>query len=333
VLNKLLSPKVVIPTVIGLALIGALVGVSDAGKIAMIMQHLNPVAALGFVVLMMAYEAVRGVQWHVLLKGLGVRVPFSAQAFSFLLGEATKTAPIGNYFQNYLLSRVEGEDFGETSAATTLIVLTEVAWGLFAMVIVGIDAWGWLRPLILVGLSVFLVLASLVYRFEKNSAPPTWMTRHELTRTLLLELRRFRRGVAALIRPRPLATEAGLSAVYLLAAAGAMYLLALGLGVDQISYWQMLAIYMFGVTAGLILPLPVDLGVVELSGAGALVASGLNREVAISIVLLNRLLQVGTALVIAAVGMVFLRDELRQALHAGASPRPERADLSRTGPF
>ena len=313
-MRALLSPKIVIPTVLGLALIGALVGVSDAGKIATVMQHLQPAYAVAFLLLMMVYETIRGVQWHVLLKGLGVRVPFSAQAFSFILGEATKTAPIGNYFQNYLLTRIEGEDFGRTSAATTLIVLTEVAWGLIAVVVVGIDGWGWLRPLIVVGLTVFVCFVVIVYRLEKNSDPPEWMTRHRFTRTLLNELGRFRRGVAALVRPRPLATQATLCAAYLCSAAAGLYMLALGLSVDQLSFWQMLGIFAFSLTAGLILPLPVDLGVVELSGAGALAASGVSKEVAVSIMLLNRLLNVGSAIAIAAIGTLFLRTELREAL-------------------
>jgi uncharacterized protein (TIRG00374 family) len=281
------------------------------------MQRLNPVSALEFFLLMIVYEAIRGFQWHVLLQFLGVRVPFRAQACSFLMGEATKTAPIGNYFQNYLLTRIEGEDFGETSAATTLIVLIEVGWGLVALVVVGIDDWGWLRPLILIGLTVFVCFAAVVYRVEKHRGPPSWIARYRLTRTVLEEFSRFRLGVATLIRPRRLAIAAALGAAYLVTASAALYVLALGVGVDQASFWQMLAIYAFSLTAGLILPLPVDLGVVELSGAGALAATGLSKEVAVSIMLLNRLLTVGSALLIGAIGTLFLRDELRRALQTG----------------
>lgn len=330
-MRAILNPKVVIPSVLGLALIGALVGVSDAGKIATVMRHLNPKDALAFVLLTIMYEFVRGVQWHVLLKNLGVRVPFSAQAFSFLLGEATKTAPVGNYFQNYLLTRTEGEDFGRTSAATTLIVLTEVGWGLLAIVVVGVDRWDWLRPLIVVGLAVFVCVAAIVYRQKKETRPPSWLTRHAFARRALDELGRFRRGVAVLIRPRPVVVEASLCAGYLMCASAAMYVIAAGLGVDRFSFWQMLGIYAFSLTAGLILPLPVDLGVIELSGAGALVASGVSQEVAVSIMLLNRLLNVASTLVIAAVGTLFLRDELQRAL-SSPDQTPACRSRVRSGP-
>jgi hypothetical protein len=315
--RKLLAPKIVIPTVLGVALIGALVGVSDAGAIASVMQRLRPEYAIGFVLLMVVYETVRGVQWHVLLRGLGLRVPFDAQAFSFVLGEATRTAPIGNYFQNYLLTRIEGEDFGRTSAATTLIVLTEVGWTLIAIVVIGVDGWTWLRPLILIGLGVFACLALLVYRLERGASAPHWMKRYKLTRTALDELARFRRGVETLVHPRPLAAESLLCAGYLVTAAVGLYVLTRGVGVDHLSFWQILAIYAFSLAAGLILPLPIDLGVVELTGAGALVASGVSREEAVSIMLLNRLLSVGAAVVIAAIGTLLLRDELREALRQG----------------
>ena len=90
---------------LGLALIGVLLGVSDVGQVGAAMSRLDGWSVLLFFVLMLVYEAIRGLQWHVLLRGVGVRAPFEAEAFSFLLGEATRSAPIGNYFQNYLLSR------------------------------------------------------------------------------------------------------------------------------------------------------------------------------------------------------------------------------------
>jgi uncharacterized protein (TIRG00374 family) len=320
-LRSLLRPKVVIPTVLGLALIGALLGVSDLGQVVAAIGRLRGGSVLAFFALMLLYEVIRGLQWHVLLRALDVRVPLEAEAFSFLLGEATKTAPIGNYFQNYLLSRVEGEDFGQTSATTTLIVLIEVALSLVVVAIVGIDGWGWLRPLILIGLPAFGVVAWLVHRVYGHAGPPAWLRRRAVARPLLDELGRFRRGVATLIRPGVLAVATALGAAYLLTAGAALYVAALGLGIETFSFAQMLALYLFSLAAGLIVPLPVDLGVVEVSGVGALVASGLSRELAVSLMLVNRLLSVGSALVIATAAMPFLRDELRLALRE----RSERA--------
>jgi uncharacterized membrane protein YbhN (UPF0104 family) len=160
----------------------------------------------------------------------------------------------------------------------------------------------------------------VAYRVEPHAEAPAWMKRNALANFLLVELARFRHGVATLVRPRRLTIEAVLCGAYLTTAGAAMYVLALGLGVSQLSWWQMLGIYAFSLASGLILPLPVDLGVVELSGAGAMAASGIGREGAISIMLLNRLLNVGSAIAIAAVGVLFLRGELHQALSRECRP-------------
>jgi len=78
-------------------------------------------------------------------------VPFNARLFSFAGGEATRFLPIGNYFENYLLTAAEGVDFGFSSAVTTVTVLLEVAVSLTGLVILGLGNWWWIRPLILLG--------------------------------------------------------------------------------------------------------------------------------------------------------------------------------------
>jgi uncharacterized protein (TIRG00374 family) len=309
----------VIPTVVGFALIAALLGVSDAGKVGVAMSRLKPEYALAFVVLMVVYEAIRGLQWHVLLKALGIRAPLAAEAFSFLLGEATKSAPIGNYFQNYLLARAESEDFGRTSATTTLVVLTEVALSLLTVLVIGIDGWTWLRPLIGFGLLAFLCLVLMAAHWYRGITLPEWLTQYEWERTVIAEWDRFRTGVVDLINLRTLLVETVLGAAYLATAGVAFYLAAIGLGITGVVFPQLFAIYAFSLAAGLILPLPIDLGVFEVSGVGALVASGVSKDVALSLMLVNRLLSVGSALLIGGVAMLVLRDELKAVLRQGNS--------------
>jgi uncharacterized protein (TIRG00374 family) len=307
-------PKVIVSTVVGLALIGALIGVSDIGKVGAIMSSLKPEAALAFVVLMLVYEAIRWVQWHVLLRALRIRAPLAAEAFSFLLGEATKSAPIGNYFQDYLLARTGRQNFARTSATTTLIVLTEVGLCLATVVAIGIDGWTWLRQLIVIGLAVFACVAAVLYRLYGHVELPSWVNRHPWLRTALDQLDRFRHGVRDLLTPRTLATESLLGAAYLATAGLAFYIAALGLGISDVSFWQLLAVYAFSLAAGLILPLPIDLGVFEVGGLGALVAYGVSKEVALSLMLVNRLLSVGSALLVGGIATLVLHDELQQAL-------------------
>lgn len=310
------NPKIVISAVVGIALLATLVGASGAGKVAGVLAHLKPVYALGFVLLMVVYEAVRGVQWHMLLKGLAVEVPIRAEVFSYMWGEATKAAPAGNYFQNYLLGRLENEDFSKTSAATTLVVLTEIAWGLLMVAAIQIDGWTWLRPLILIGASLIIALTALSFKLIHKCTPVELLRSKGKTAAILDAIGRLREGLAVLARPRMLAAQAVLGGSYICCAGVGLFVLAIGLGVDNVSLLQIVGIYAFTMTVGLLMPLPIDFGVIEISGVGALLASGISQEVAVALMLLNRVLNLGAAIAIAAVATLFFREELHRALRS-----------------
>lgn len=312
--RALRDPKIVISTVLGVALLATLVGVSDIRKVMGVVARLNPLAAPAFVMLMVVYESIRGVQWHVLVNGLGVRVPLRAEMFSYMWGEATKAAPAGNYFQNYLLGRIEGEDFSRTSAATTLIVVTEIAWGLLIVAMIQINGWPWLRPVILIASTVFAVLVAISAKMMRSYAAAAPSDHAGLAGSLLGAIRRFREGAAALCSPRLLASQAMLCGLYISCAGVGLLVLAIGLGINNVSWWQFIGIYAFTMTVGLLMPLPIDLGVIEVSGVGALLACGVSQEVAVALMLLNRILNLGSAIAIAALSTMFFRDELQRAV-------------------
>src|SRR5207248_9431701 len=264
---------------------------------------------LYMLLLLVAYEAVQCIQWHVLLRALGIRVPLRAQAFAYLVGEPTRVLPIGNFFENFFLLRAEGTDFGLSSAATILSVLIEVGVALLGLVILGLDHWGWLRPLIIIGLAVFGSSTWLVYKHHHAGTLPSWLTLHQSVRTALDEAKQLRTGAAVLVHPRVLARGALLGALYLVLASSVLYLVLRGLGIDSVSWWQVLTVYLFSLAFALIFPLPVDIGVSELGGVGAFLAIGVGKSAAVSAVLLMRVLGLGAAIAIALITMVVMRDE------------------------
>jgi hypothetical protein len=67
--------------------------------------------------------------------------------------------------------------------------------------------------------------------------------------------------------------------------------------------------------------LPIDIGVYEASGTGAFLAVGLSRTDAVSAMLLARLFTTGTAVAVALVAIVVLRDQIPAILRSG----PNRA--------
>ena len=78
--------------------------------------------------------------------------------------------------------------------------------------------------------------------------------------------------------------------------------------------------YFFSLAVGLLFPVPVDFGVMEASGASGFLTYGVQQFVAVGAMLLNRVLSLASSLVIALIGVIFLRDELRRALQE----RPRR---------
>ena len=158
-MSKLLRPSVVIPTLLSVAILAALLSVSNMAQVIAVMEGFQHSYLLYVLVATAAYEAVRCVQWHVLLTALEIRVPLRTQVFTFLGGEVTKHLPLGNYVSNYLLRQSVGTAFSRSSAATTLMMLTEAALALAGLMLLGLGAWsGWLRLVIVGGLAVVLVV-------------------------------------------------------------------------------------------------------------------------------------------------------------------------------
>jgi len=327
-MNRLLRPIVLIPFLVGLALVFALLTVADLRKVIHLMSGFRHLYLLFYLLLMIAYEVVRGVQWHFLLDALAFRVPWRSQIFAFSLGEIGQNLPGGNYLQNYVLLEEEGADFGRTAAATLLIVLVAVGISLIGVVLLGVGSWSiWLRPLIVIGVPVSALIAWAGHRYFHLVAP-SWVTEHTLMRAALRELRQLRAGVADLLHPRILILQVPLGGAYLLLAGTALYVSARGIGQDSVSYPSALGIWFFTYATAQILPLPIDIGVVEVTGVGALMASGIEKNAAISIMLVNRALSLGASLTIALIVTLLLRQEFRAMVRRQSSANADENHAS-----
>lgn len=237
----------------------------------------------------------------------------------------TKALPIGNYFQNYILKLHNIADFARSSAATTLIVVEEVVVCLAGVVALGLGAWtAWARIAILTGAALVLALIALSLRFYRAQRQPEWVTRSPRLHTLADGLGEFREGARDLLRPAPLMMTLALSATYLTLAGLGLYVVARGLGMTSVTVADALAVYGFSLALGLLIPIPIDLGVIELSGLGALVMFGAPRDAALSAMLVNRLLSVGASLALAVLVVGLLRGEapalLRRASQRSSAP-------------
>src|ERR671930_1418336 len=155
-----LRPRVVIPVILSVAVLAGLLFFGNIKQVIRLMEGFAHLYLLWFVILMVVYEVVRGVQWHYLLQSMDIRVPLRSQIFAYAVGEVTKSVPVGNYFQNYILQEAEGTDFARSSAATTFIILIEVFVSLMGVAIIGLADWSsWVRPVILIAVPVVAFVA------------------------------------------------------------------------------------------------------------------------------------------------------------------------------
>src|SRR2546423_4826649 len=325
-MKKLLHPKIVIPVILSVAVLVGLLFFGNIKQVIRLMEGFDRLYLLWFVMLMVVYEVVRGVQWHYLLQSMDIRVPLRAQIFAYAVGEVTKSVPIGNYFQNYVLQQAEGTDFGLSSAATTFIILIEVFVSLMGVAIIGLGAWSsWLRPVILIGLPVFGFIAWAGHAWQAHPRTPQWVKEHRFLLQALDAFKQFRDGAAALFHPHIVGIAVLLGAVYLIIGASALYLVVRGLGIGSVSLWQVWAVYFFTLAFSLIVPLPMDVGAIEISGVGAFLALGMSKGDAVGAMLVNRALSLGSAIAIALVIMMILHDQFRAALRSPQSPRRAEA--------
>lgn len=313
-MRRLLRPRVVLPFILSVCLIAALLTYADVHTVFSAIAHFRLIYLLPFLLLMATYEGVRCVQWHFLLKALAIDAPPRTGAFTFLVGEIAKTLPFGQYLRNYLLRQSGGANIGQSVPATMTTLLIEDAVSLVGVLLLGVGSWTWLRPMIVLSAATFGVGLWIIYRLIVTSRMPAWARRRRISRSLVHELRLFRAGTARLANPRTLALQVAFGATYLILGAAALYMIVLGLGVTGIAFPRVLAVYFFSLAVGLLIPIPVDLGLIELSGTTAFVAVGVGRSAAVSAMLLNRVLSGAASLVIALATIIVLRAELRAAM-------------------
>lgn len=337
-LGRLLEPKVFLPVIIGLALLVGLILAAGPQQAVHLISRFQPLYLIAFFLLMAGYEAIRIVQWHYMLTQLDLHVPLRTQLFAYGIGEFTKNLPIGNFVPDYVLTREEGTDFGRVSSSSLLISVLEVAVALAGIVIIGIDDWTWIRPLILIGTFAFALLAWAFYRWHHGTHPthprhpghaPGWarrVMRWRWVRGGLNELRQFTQGEATLLHPHVIAVSTLACAAYMVFSGLALYAVIRGLGFPGVTWEEALVASFFSLAVSTIIPLPTDLGSSEASGAGALVAVGLTASAGISTLLLFRFLNLVEQIAVALLAILAFPDEFRAMWHARSrKTRPQPA--------
>lgn len=315
----------VVLTVVMLLVVVALLWFGGFQQIGHQIQHFQRVYIAWLVLLTVAYEVVRGVLWHGLIRCLEGGVTVKAEIFAFAAGEAVKFLPTGAYVQNYILQQSADADFGHSSAATTAMIVAEIVVSLLGVAILGVGGWSAGLRIAIPVLGLAAILLGRRYLGATHSGRvPDWAARYKALRWVAKEYTHFRTGAAALTHPRILVFAFTLTVGSLILSGAALYLVLRGLGVSGISVTQAIGVNCFG------LAFYVVLGSLEAADVGVLVGLGVGKSAAVSAVLVNRVLGIGVTIAMAAVVMAMLRGEWRPLRRRDQSRSPEVPDSSRT---
>lgn len=314
-MKRILSPRVLIPTVVSLALFTFLIGFSEPHKLLHALAL--PPDRIGWVLgLMLFYEILRGGAWFLFLRRLDIQASLSEIAFCFSGGEVAKSLPGGVFFQNYLLNKVMGAHFSYSSGASTALLALEGTVTYLALLVMGLPLLPWLRPALggLAGAFAIVVVLSRFYALPARLL--TWASRHHHPRVrgLAVHLDQFMRGGRTLLAYHLLVPGLLLVALYLGANGMVLYTIGHQFAIPRLNPEAAMDVLAFSIFVPLIFPVPIQFGFTELTGLGALAAYGASRGDAIATMIAYRAWGMGLSMLFGITMMLLMPRQLAKAL-------------------
>jgi len=302
--------RVVVATLVALALFGYVVDIASHGDL--LGGIATILARFGWLALALAvpYFALRAVTWHLLLEQVGVTAPARQTVAAFCAGELTKSLPLGVYLETYVLARLERlrerEIVGAAVATTGMDVMIGTVTFLTAMVI-GLPDRGWFRLLLIVIAGAWIVLYASIWLAVRWWRPQDRPLTSRVARAVGRVVTEVGRGAARLVKPAviwPLLATAASLALY----AVVMWLVLVALGLDGIGFGAAVSAVVIISLVNVMLPIPVELGVTEITGVGILGAFAVDARDAAIVMLGYRVVTTGALTIVVLAVMASVRD-------------------------
>jgi uncharacterized membrane protein YbhN (UPF0104 family) len=239
----------------------------------------------------------------------------------------TKSIPAGVYTQNYILAKLN--HFNRVSnirsgMATTATLGLETLVALPVVLVFGVPGQPWIRWAltgVVAGWIALLVgVWTLTHRWEHSLNP----LRHHRLQPLAKLVAEFLEAGTELISWRTLANLVP-TALYMLIYVIDLELILRALGVHQISLLHVAVVYAVSVLAVVLVPIPTEIGITEITGLGVLKAYGVAGPTAALAMLSLRLLATGMTIVVAGSLLFLMRAELRQVRSGRKNVQTETA--------
>lgn len=291
---------VIVGTLVGLALFAYVVDIAShadlLGGLGIVILH------LGWLILLMAipYFGLRAFTWHLLLRQVGVEAPLRRTVAAFCAGELTKSLPLGAYLGSYAIARIErlGEQGMVAAAvATTGLDVTIGVITFVAAMIIGVPGNDWVR-FVLVGIAgAWIVLYLLIWLGIRCRRPTSALGR------VLREVAEAARRLATPTLLRTVATTAAYLAISVLV----LWLILDALALGRLGIGAAVTTIVVTSLVNVILPIPIELGITEISGVGILSSFGVEpREAAVAMIS-YRLATTGSLTIVVLAALASLR--------------------------
>jgi len=230
-----------------------------------------PLSVLGSALgLALVYLGLKAWQLHLLLGNLGVQANWRRLGLAFAVGELALTLPFGLFAQNWVLARTGRAHFGETAAATVVMLLVEIGAVLLLLAVVGIRGWPAVRPAAVVAVVGLCALMAFVLHFEPSARRLATRFRRPLVHRALVALIDLLSGLKRLTHLHVLGVNLVVALGYLTALALAFMIVGQHVGLERFGFLMAATTYAFALaviflTGGLI----SQIGSVEVLGMSA----------------------------------------------------------------
>ncbi|HET8554861.1 MAG TPA: lysylphosphatidylglycerol synthase domain-containing protein [Rhodanobacteraceae bacterium] len=289
-----LHPRVVLPVLLAAALFMVAISLGDLGQVVGRIKAVSVgsmALVLGFAAL---YLVLKALQLHLLLNDLGAHPGWRRFMLAFAVGELALTFPLGIFAQNWVLAGKKDMHFGRSSAATVVMLVTEVVVALLWLAVNGMPGWGPVRPVTVGILGGMVIFGFALLRFRLLDRLAARMAHHRVHRVLDEGLGLLH-GLEKLGKWRIFGTNLLVTAAYLGALGAAFWVMGQGMGLQELSYREAATIYAFALASVLVSGgLFGQIGTVEVIGMSAATAWGLDYTGGLALMLGFRLAWTGS---------------------------------------
>lgn len=245
-------------------------------------------------------------RWHFLTKNAGIVLPMKKNILIYFSGFALAITPgkMGELIKSEILKK----EFSVPRTSSAPLIIIERVYDLVGGVIVaifGIWALGY-GVYAIIGASIFLIIIFVVLRSQKLFYKSIkLLNKIKFTRKFTKSISESYDTIRISIGIRVIIIASLLSVLYWFIEGIGVYLIVLSLGINHLSYFEIIATYASSLIIGAASLIPGGIGVTEGSMVGLLNFQGIETSIAVILVILIRLFTMWYSTLVGFITMKF----------------------------